>query len=221
MQIKDVYTKYQLMPNLQLHCFRVAAVARLIAINTTETVDEDNIVAAALLHDIGNIAKFDLTLFPEYLEPQGLQYWQRVQDQFIQKYAKDEHIATLKILEELKVGVRITELVAGYGFGNAVERSLDQDLARMIGQYADCRVAPAGVVTMQQRENEGRERYRKNKKIKHISTDDEQFERLFQAMELVEERIFAKSRIKPEEINDKSVEPIISEVQQFNLVVNL
>jgi len=62
------------MPSLQLHMFRVAGVASVICENfkQPELINQDDIVSACLLHDMGNIIKFNLSLFPQFLEPEGL-----------------------------------------------------------------------------------------------------------------------------------------------------
>jgi len=79
MNIIQVYAKYQIMPELARHQLRVAGVAQTIVQACQERLDEDSIVTACLLHDMGNILKFDLTRFPEFLQPEGLDYWQQVQ----------------------------------------------------------------------------------------------------------------------------------------------
>ena len=74
MKISEIYQKYQIPPHLQLHMYRVSAVAWTICDNFDEELDKIKIVAADLLHDMGNIIKFDLKLFPEFLEPEGYDY---------------------------------------------------------------------------------------------------------------------------------------------------
>src|SRR3989344_7719535 len=100
-----------IMPSLQLHMFRVTSVAQIICESLGENVilvseahpesgswtsqddAKNNILSACLLHDMGNILKFNLDLFPEFLQPEGKEYWQKVKDSFEKKYGKDEHEA--------------------------------------------------------------------------------------------------------------------------------
>ena len=84
------------MPNLQEHMLRVAAVASLVCDNFNEPLPKDDIITACLLHDMGNIIKSDLQYFPEFIKPEGLDYWQKVKDEYIEKYSRDEHKATIQ-----------------------------------------------------------------------------------------------------------------------------
>ena len=77
--IQEIYTHYQIMPVLQQHMLRVAGVTDLICQLAGDKVDSHNVVIAALLHDSGNIIKFDLQRFPHFLEPEGLDYWLQAQ----------------------------------------------------------------------------------------------------------------------------------------------
>ena len=84
-QPKQVLARFPLVRNLKEHFIRVAAVADIICENWTgPTLDRDTIVAACLLHDVGNIMKIDFDsqwqqelmkrdkeLIPEYKETQS------------------------------------------------------------------------------------------------------------------------------------------------------
>ena len=63
--ITDIYEKYKIMPLLAMHQIRVAAVAMMICDSLSVPIDKDSVIKACLLHDIGNIIKFDLNHFPE------------------------------------------------------------------------------------------------------------------------------------------------------------
>ena len=75
---REIYAEFKIMPNLQLHQLRVAAVGKLISEHFTVPVNVRDVVLACLFHDMGNILKFDLTQFPEFREPQGILYWEEV-----------------------------------------------------------------------------------------------------------------------------------------------
>ncbi len=55
MSIGTIYKKYKIMPQLQEHMFRVAAVALLICENFEDSLPKEDIVTACLLHDMGKI----------------------------------------------------------------------------------------------------------------------------------------------------------------------
>ena len=84
--VQQIYNEYRLMPTLQLHQLRVAGVAKIIADSFNGEIDKESIVLACLFHDMGNIIKFDLKNFPEYNQPEGIEYWQKVQSEFLEKY---------------------------------------------------------------------------------------------------------------------------------------
>ena len=54
-KISEIYAEYKIMPNLQMHMYRVAAVASLIYDNFNEPLNKEEIITACLLHDMGNI----------------------------------------------------------------------------------------------------------------------------------------------------------------------
>ncbi len=105
-QVRDLYRDYKIMPSLAAHQFRVAGVAWAIMDATDESalpspLRRNEVISACLLHDMGNILKFDLSYFPEFLEPEGLSYWKVVKADFRAKYGMDEHAATLQIAKEI------------------------------------------------------------------------------------------------------------------------
>jgi len=77
MTIQQIYDHYDIMPSLQLHMLRVTAVAAMIVESFNQPLDKNNIIKACLLHDMGNIVKFDFNYMkesmPQFLEPPGTQ----------------------------------------------------------------------------------------------------------------------------------------------------
>ena len=58
MNIIDIYNKYHLPENLQMHMLRVAACSNLIIDNWNgQTIDKESIIRVSLLHDMGNMVK--------------------------------------------------------------------------------------------------------------------------------------------------------------------
>lgn len=203
------------MPSLQEHMLRVAAVAYLVCENFDEVLPRQEIVTACLLHDMGNIIKFNLNAFPEFLEPEGLEHWQKVKDEYVRKYGADEYLATKLIAEEMGVSGGIGMFLENLGFSKAAEVEQSGSFAEKITNYSDMRVSPHGVVSMGERIQEGRKRYlARIKELNHaIATDN--FEPLCESLRNIEKQIFAKCKIKPEDINDETVKPIIEELRDF------
>src|SRR3954452_25294278 len=95
-KVSEIYSEYKIMPALQQHQLRVAAVAAMICDSLPGT-DKETVVIACLFHDMGNIIKSDLSYFPEFVQPEGLEYWEKVKQEYIQKYGSDENAATKEI----------------------------------------------------------------------------------------------------------------------------
>ncbi|MBL8014586.1 MAG: HD domain-containing protein [Candidatus Doudnabacteria bacterium] len=214
MTITSIYEQYQIMPSLQLHMLRVAAVARVIALNTPGLGEVSEITAACLLHDMGNILKFKLDLFPDFLQPQGLEYWEGVKRDFVGKYGTDEHVATHEIARELNQPTRVMDLLSAIGFSKALENAVHSDTAKKICAYSDHRVTPFGVTSLEERMQEGRSRFALNK---NTQEDPQKFEQLARGMQRIEQQIFSVCTIKPSDITDQLVNPVVEELREFEM----
>ena len=163
---------------------------------------------------MGNIIKFRLNYFPEFLEPEGLEYWQNAQNEFKEKYGENEHQATVKIIKELGLPERIIFIINQIDFSLYCKLCDSQDMPSKIVVYADSRVDPHGVVSFQERMDEGKNRY-KNYKSTFGIVGEKKRQKLISCGELTEKQIFSKCKIKPEDINNETVAPIISELRDF------
>jgi len=188
------------MPNLQAHMLWVTAVASEICDNFEKPIDKDSVIAATLLHDIGNVVKFKLEAFPEFLKPRGLEYWKKVQENFILKYGKDDYQATYKILKEIGVNQKVCGLINSMEFGKASLNVEHSDFEKKICQYADARVAPSGITSLDARLGDVQDRYMRNKGI-----SGEEFNNISLSMRTIEKQIFAQTKIKPEDIAKEKV----------------
>ena len=62
MNILQIYNKYHLPENLQMHMLRVAACSNLIMDNWNGSdIDKQAIIRVCLLHDMGNMVKISET----------------------------------------------------------------------------------------------------------------------------------------------------------------
>jgi isoleucyl-tRNA synthetase len=209
MSIEMLYKKYKIMPSLQDHMLRVAAVASMICDNFTESINKEEIITACLLHDMGNIIKSDFKVFPDFFQPEGFEYWEKVKQEYIEKYGTEEHVVHNKIAHEVGVKERIIELMDAINFLHASSLAQENDFGRKIIQYCDDRVMPLGVVSLEERLADLRKRYGyKGGK----ESDRDAFDN---ALRQIEKQIFTKCKIKPEDINDRTVAPIIAELKNF------
>lgn len=214
MNILDIYEKYKIMPVLAGHQLRVASVAKLVCDSIPDFPDTKEVVTTCLLHDMGNIIKFDLNYSPETLEPLGLKYWQGIKDEYIAKYGKEEHVATKMIITELAVSPGVTEYADQVGFSKLQETEKDPTLAKKICAYADMRVGFYNVITTRERLADGRKRY-EGRKDRAIASD--RFEALATALENVESQVCGAANIRPEDITEEKVAPIFEKLKDFEI----
>lgn len=213
MNIEDVYIQYKIMPSLRMHMYRVAAVAKTIIDLHPEVIEGKVIVTACLLHDMGNIIKSDLNVFPEFLEPEGYEYWAKIKDKFLNHYGNNEHQASLEIVSELGLSKRVYQLVDGFEFLREEQTLAGKDMAQIICSYSDMRVLPVGIGSLEARLEDGRKRFR----LKHQEDKEAHFERMAHALSQMEILLFKGKSLKPEDITDEKVAPMISELQHFTL----
>ena len=219
-QADEWYREFRIMPPLGEHQRRVAAVACAVIDATgpgTPAGDDlhrnrTEIVSACLLHDMGNILKFDLTYFPEFLEPEGFEYWASVQADFAAEYGRDEHAAALAIARKIGVSERTLGYIDAVGFRNAESTLGSGDPGKMLCCYADMRVAPFGIVTLGERFDEGTKRYAGRSRR---DADPEYAARQVAAIREMESRIFADASIGPDDITDASCKKYFSSLGSF------
>jgi len=211
--IIDIYKDYKIMSILTKHHLRVASVAMEICESLDVKVETENIIKACLLHDIGNIIKFKLDHFPEENEPEGILYWQEVQNEFIQKYGKDEHHASLMIAKELNVSSQIYDLVDAVEPLYVEAIAKEENLGKKICLYSDNRVTPHGVVSIEERNIEAQERYKNHP---HSFSEEDRIS-FIKNMREIENQIFSHSNIKPEDINDESIKNYLEKLQSISI----
>src|SRR3989344_4593066 len=129
--ISEIYKEYKIHIGLRMHMLRVAGVASLICDDIDLPVEKDNIVTACLLHDMGNIIKSDLEYFPEFCEPEGLEYWLKVKEEFVSKYGNNEDVATDKIIRELGLE-KILGIWEAFGFLKVFSNRDNSDFKKKI-----------------------------------------------------------------------------------------
>ena len=216
---REIYAAYKIMPNLQLHQLRVAAVGKLICDNFSKQISQHDVILACLFHDMGNILKFNLTYFPEFFKPQGLEFWEAVKAEYKEKYGTDQHEASKKVAREIGLSGAVVEIIDAIGFSNVGPALAGNSLENKICVYADSRVGPHGVLTLAERFADGRKRYLArgvtNDHGKEITVQRDTFEALTESAQKMEKQIFASAKIKPEDINDTSVALLVEELWEY------
>jgi putative nucleotidyltransferase with HDIG domain len=206
MTIQEIYTNYKIMPILQTHMLRVASVSKIIC--ESLQIDSKNIITACLLHDIGNIVKFNFDYDQLVLEPEGRVYWENVKKEFVDKYGSEQYQVTHKIIDELGLEARVKELVESVGFTKAKDILESNDMEKWICCYSDQKVGFSSVMSIEERIDEGFKRYLTNNKIKPAEIEKHRAENKFyrEFLMQMEKRIFENSKIKPEDITNENVD---------------
>ena len=145
--------------------------AKQICDSLTVPVDAEAITTACLLHDMANILKFNLASpLLNYLKPRDKDRLAEIKEEFKQKYGVDEHRASLSIAKELGVSKAVLNCMKSIDFAKALENVIRPEIEPKICDYADLRVGPFGVVSLDERLAEGRKRY-KNRPEKWIQPE--------------------------------------------------
>ena len=165
MTVRQIYQQFFIPPNLQNHMVTVAKISSIIANhwqNNNDFVISD-LIKVALLHDLGNIVKFDFDKFPQFLgtEISNIQFWKDKQTEIIQKYGKDDHEVTKAMLNELKTDQRLIDIILAKSFDNSITINNSNDWLTKILRYSDLRVMPNGIGSLQQRLDEIKNRITK------------------------------------------------------------
>ena len=211
--IGSIYKRFFIPTVLELHMMRVAAVGTLICNNWTGSeIRKNNIIAVLLIHDLGNIVKFDLDSRDKrklFLEEKDLDYWRKIKAEVMTKYGSEEHEATSNMARELGIDKDMQELLDGMSRyeGDRKGMSNEEYTEVCICAYADLRVAPFGVVSASERVQDLIYRYtgRSNEAV---------FKELLETSPKLENYIFKHVSITPGKITEESTAPIVAKFRK-------
>ena len=211
--ILEIYEEYKILPILEMHQLRVASVVSLILDNLKidSKIGKEDLITAALLHDMGNIAKMQLNVFPKECEPEGVEYWEKVKEEFCNKYGFTDHEATTNILKGLNANQEVIDLIDSIGHTRFCDQLKETNIARKIINYADTRVGPFGVLSYEDRMQEVSVRYRTYKTF----IGEEKHQIAVACGKEIENQIFANCKIKPEDITDESISEILEKMKKY------
>ena len=169
-----------------------------------------------MLHDIGNLVKvtedkFE-SLFPDTYQMESFQYWKNIRDSIIRRYGRTDTEATANIIKEIGVRDVIVDMIEKKQFINNINTYHDDNYAIKICAYADQRVSPNGVLSLENRLNEAIVRYRG---VKNASVNSINREELIEYAKKIEMQIFEYVDGKPEDITDVAIKEYIEELKNF------
>lgn len=214
MTITEIYKKYKINKGLQEHMIRVAAVAKMICDASKVDLETENIVEGCLVHDMGNLIKSKMDTFPEFFDPEGVDYWIKVKEEMIEKYDNDVHGATVSMVEDMNLEDKSVFYFRAIGGDDTQRVHAGGTLGEKIATYSDMRIGLHGAVSLKERMDDIRRRYIE-RNMEGFSSDDIDVRE--QRLADMEKDIFANSNIQPSDITDKSTEEIQDELWEWEV----
>ncbi len=214
MKIKEIYNKYQIPKHLRQHMYRVTAVGMVVNdfLNQSIKLDKDILIQAMLLHDIGNIIKFDLN--SSLLKEENIESLKIIKNEFIEKYGEDEHVATIKIIKEIGVCKKVVDILENISSSKISSTIGSDDWHKKVCSYSDFRVAPHGVTSIEERFDDVIERY---KGLKHVLGDIEKTLQKKKDALILERQIQEKCRLPLSLINDEKIKNIVEQLEEYKI----
>ena len=209
MNILKIYNKYHLPENLQMHMLRVAACANLILDNWKgKPIDRKAITRVSLLHDMGNMVKI-----PE--EEIQDQEFRKIRRKYYEIYGTNDHEINMLIGKEEGLTDKELEILDGKRSRKNEQTAKSDNYEIKICAYCDQRVAPDGVVSIKERLEDAKVRY-KNKPLS-VWSNEEKANHLIECSLGIEKQIMQYCKLKPEDINDFSIKEYIEKLKTYNI----
>ena len=208
MNILKIYNQYYLPENLQMHMLRVAACTNLILDNWTgKPIDRKAITRVSLLHDMGNMVKI-----PE--EGQDREFIE-IRRKYFEEYGTNDHAINMLIGKNLGLTNKELEILDGKRSRKNEQTAKSDNYEIKICAYCDQRVAPDGVVSLKERLEDAKIRY-KDKPLSVWSNEEKANQLIKLALE-IEEQVMRYCKLKPEDINNQSIQPYIDRLKEYEI----
>lgn len=208
MNIIEIYKKYHLPENLQMHMLRVAACSNLIIDNWNGTkIDKESIIRVNLLHDMGNIVKIpeDFSQDKEFL---------KIRKKYFDKYGTNDHEINLEIGKQEGLTEKEIIILDGKRSRKNEETLKSNSYERKICAYCDQRVAPDGVVGIRERLEDAKIRYKNNHYQYGLR---EKANHLTECSLGIEKQVMEKAFKSNEDINDNSIKTYIERLKEYDI----
>ena len=209
MNIIENYKKYHLPENLQMHMLRVAACSNLIIDNWNgPDIDKQAIIRVSLLHDMGNMVKIQEN------ESKDVEFL-KIRKKYFDKYGTNDHEINLEIGKQEGLTEQELTILDGKRSRKNEETLKSNSYERKICAYCDQRVAPDGVVSIKERLEDAKVRY-KNKPLS-VWSNEEKANHLIECSLGIEKQIMQYCKLKPEDINDFSIKEYIEQLKAYDI----
>lgn len=209
MNIIDIYNKYYLPENLQMHMLRVAACSNLILDNWNGCeLDRNAILRVSLLHDMGNILKISEDSIDD-------ENFKRIRKKYFEKYGTNDNELSLEIGKLEGLSKKELEILNGKRSKKNEETYKSDSYEIKICAYCDQRVTPDGVVGIRERLEDAKVRYKN--KPQSVWSNEEKANYLIECALGIEKQIMQFCDIMPENINDKNIAKYIEKLKQYEI----
>lgn len=209
MNIIEIYKKYYLPENLQMHMLRVAACSNLIIDNWKGLkIDKEAIIRVSLLHDMGNMVKI-----PES-ESQNQRFLE-IRKNYFDKYGTNDHEINLEIGRQEGLTEKEIRILDGKRSRKNEETLQSNSYERKICAYCDQRVAPNGVVGIKERLEDAKIRY-KDKPLS-VWSNKEKADYLIKCSLEIEKQIMEYCKLKPKDINDNTIKVYVENLKMYEV----
>lgn len=163
MNIASIYKQYPVTKLLQEHQIRAAAVGAYISDKwlANSEINKNVVIQSLLLHDMGNIIKFDFDnpiLLTED-EKKNITFWKKEQENLKDKYG-EEHMATHGIAKELGVSEQVYNVLLQIGSSQLPKTLTSDNWELKVVSYSDLRCGPQRVVSIDERFDDIIQRYK-------------------------------------------------------------
>ena len=208
MNIIEIYNQYHLPENLQMHMLRVAACTNLILDKWTgKPIDRKAITRVSLLHDMGNMVKI-----PE--EGQDREFIV-IRRKYFEEYGTNDHEINMVIGKNQGLNNKELEILDGKRSRKNEQTAKSDNYEIKICAYCDQRVAPDGVVSLKERLEDAKIRY-KDKPLSVWSNEEKANQLIKWALE-IEKQVMECCRLKPEDINNQSIQTYIDRLKEYEI----
>ena len=208
MNILEIYNKYHLPENLQMHMLRVTACTNLILDNWTgKSIDKEAITRVSLLHDMGNMVKI-----PE--EGQDREFIE-IRRKYFEEYGTNDHAINMVIGKKEGLTEKELEILDGKRSRKNEQTAKSDNYEIKICAYCDQRVAPDGVVSLKERLEDAKIRY-KDKPLS-VWSNEEKANQLIKLALKIEEQVMRYCKLKPEDINNQSIQIYIDRLKEYEI----
>jgi len=228
--ITQLYKKYHVPKNLELHMFWVSALGQKIIDHWVgPKLHQKHTVSALLLHDIGNLVKFELNsswwlknmqkiVLEETNSTNFLNNLKKAQTQMIKKYGKNSELANVAILKEIGVEKGIIELIEDHSWERLTVALNTENWEEKIVEYCDLRVIPNGLTTVENRMNDLRQRYQHRDSS---WADQESFQSRLSLVKQLEDQLEERTNIQLKTITHKEIESLVLPLSNYEIEVEV